>query len=202
MAPPDRVSGRGWLISRGRVGALQVVSELVSRLTDLRGVLRPVVGRNEDVAFFESEVKHAWAGVVKRCVTYRKVIRDNVRDGTYGPRAVDGWERYTLFYWKKKKNNGLRKSKEFVDLGVVTKRPGEKPGCDEESLSEVALTNSSKSKSSSEIVVNMFLKGSLVGEINLVGATSVMNLEVLTVSIGKESVGRRKLFRWAQEEIK
>lgn len=115
---------------------------------------------------------------------------------------MDGWERYTLFYWKKKKNNGLRKSKEFVDLGVVTKRPGEKPGCDEESLSEVALTNSSKSKSSSEIVVNMFLKGSLVGEINLVGATSVMNLEVLTVSIGKESVGRRKLFRWAQEEIK
>ena len=54
MGPTGRESGRGWPISRGRVGALQVVSELVSRLSsDLRGVLRPVVGRNEDVAFFE-----------------------------------------------------------------------------------------------------------------------------------------------------
>ena len=36
------------------VGALQMVSELVSHLiSDLRGVLRPVMGRNEDVAFFE-----------------------------------------------------------------------------------------------------------------------------------------------------
>ena len=54
MESMGRVSGRGWPISRGRVGALQVVSELVSHLSsDLRGVLRPVVERNEDVAFFE-----------------------------------------------------------------------------------------------------------------------------------------------------
>ena len=45
MGPTGRESGRGWPISRGRVGALQVVSELVSHLSsDLRGVLRPVGG--------------------------------------------------------------------------------------------------------------------------------------------------------------
>ena len=54
MELTGRVSGRGWPISRGRVGALQVVSELVSHLSsDLRGVLRPVVERNEDVVLFE-----------------------------------------------------------------------------------------------------------------------------------------------------
>ena len=38
----------------GKYGRYNLVSELVSHLSsDLRGVLRPVVGRNEDVAFFE-----------------------------------------------------------------------------------------------------------------------------------------------------
>ena len=51
MGPMGRESGRGWPISRGRVGVLQVVSELVSHLSsDLRGVLRPVVRHNENVA--------------------------------------------------------------------------------------------------------------------------------------------------------
>ena len=54
MWPTGRESGRGWPISRGRVEGLQVVSKLVSHLgSDLRDVLRPIVGRNEDVAFFE-----------------------------------------------------------------------------------------------------------------------------------------------------
>lgn len=43
-----------WPISRGWVGALYVVSELVRHLgADPSGVLRPVVGRNEDGAFFK-----------------------------------------------------------------------------------------------------------------------------------------------------
>ena len=48
--PRERVGGPlAWAIR-----ALQVVSELVIHLGfDLRSVLRPVMGRNEDVAFFE-----------------------------------------------------------------------------------------------------------------------------------------------------
>ena len=46
-----------------------MVSELVSHLgSDPRGVLRPVVGRNEDVAFFERGLI-----VTSRVVIYGKV---------------------------------------------------------------------------------------------------------------------------------
>ena len=54
MGSMGRVSGRRRPISRGRVEVLKVVSKLVSHLgSDPRGVLRPVVGRSEDVPFFE-----------------------------------------------------------------------------------------------------------------------------------------------------
>ncbi|WZY96747.1 hypothetical protein YC2023_069076 [Brassica napus] len=74
MGPTGRESGRGWPISRGRVGALQVVSELVSYLSsDLRGVLRPVGGATRTLRSLRG------AGVVEGWVTYREVIRDSVR---------------------------------------------------------------------------------------------------------------------------
>ena len=54
MGPTGRVSGCEWPIGRGRLEALYVVSELVIHLgSGPRGVLRPVVGHNEGVTFFE-----------------------------------------------------------------------------------------------------------------------------------------------------
>ncbi|WZY87227.1 hypothetical protein YC2023_033611 [Brassica napus] len=111
MGPTGRESGRGWPISRGRVEALQVVSELVSHLSsDLRGVLRPVGGATRTLRSLRG---------VEGWVTYREVIRDSVRvrpkhgkrsggdcrtgwgpraerAGVGGPLAVGGSRRYIV----------------------------------------------------------------------------------------------------------
>ncbi|WZZ78879.1 hypothetical protein YC2023_099451 [Brassica napus] len=58
------------------VGEKSRLAELVSHHgSDPRGVLRRVVGHNED----NSRVKRAWDGVVKGWVTYQEVICDTLR---------------------------------------------------------------------------------------------------------------------------
>uniref|UniRef100_A0A0D3B8N5 Non-haem dioxygenase N-terminal domain-containing protein n=1 Tax=Brassica oleracea var. oleracea TaxID=109376 RepID=A0A0D3B8N5_BRAOL len=54
MGPTGRESGHGWPISRGQSRRYKWYQSQISHLSsDPRGVLRPLVKRNEDVAFFE-----------------------------------------------------------------------------------------------------------------------------------------------------
>ncbi|WZZ65343.1 hypothetical protein YC2023_076713 [Brassica napus] len=80
-SPRARVSGPGWPIRCGRVGRYKWYQSQVSHLgSDLRGILRPDVGATRKLRSLRGGVgKRAWAGLVKKWVTYREVIRDTVR---------------------------------------------------------------------------------------------------------------------------